>query len=561
MRKTFPFFAVLALVVVSFPNSGTAQTSTLRRNPKPIQLHCLGSDLGFCHEVNIHNSEYKAKYVGHDEPAINFYSNVPGSGNSAVYLLTLPLDPPTPPVQDGGGTFNFQLHPAFWFGMNICDTESYPEFSKKCKPDTDDNIFDSPNPNSPRFIGKHPGTAFLELQFYPPGWIDSPQLIDPTNYFAALNIDSLGLSGATGNANNPACQNSVGVETVNFAVITQNGVPLFPANPLGANFGNNNFDLNNVLSMAPGDQLLVILHDTPHGVETIISDLTNGQTGFMVASAGNGFGQVLFQPDSATCNVAPYDFHPMYATSNLHTRTPWSGGTDNTTFSDEIGHFEFCDLADPNTLNCLVPGKQDVKSGLDADDTICVSPGGPFLPGPPFIQVGGCLNDDLDFDGTPYGFNWPGTLANSHRDQQLHPQPIRFTSPLFIADDGRLRNFDRVAFETDIPGFDANCDAVTGAGCSVPAKGMPFYPFYTTAKNPDDEGCRWQFGGGKIPGTKNDFGGNPTTAWGHTFKSLFQTGPTTAAEFVTDFRRGLDENPCRVDLEDFVETVEHLMRH
>lgn len=544
MRKTPSFFPVVALLILCSAGRSWAQAPALRLNPKPIQLNCLVLDLGFCHEVNVHNNEYKPKYVGHDEPAINFYSDVPGSGNSAVYLLTLPLEPPTPPVQDGGGTFNFELHPAFWFGMNICDTESYPEFTKKCEPDTDENIFDSADPDSPRFIGKHPGTAFLELQFYPPGWIDSPQLIDPANYFAALNIDSLGQSGATGVVNNVACQNAAGVESINFAVITKNGIPLTPANPLGVNFGRNNFDLTNVLSMAPGDQILIIITDTPQGVETIVSDLTNGQSGFMVAGANNGFGQVLFQPNSATCNVAPYDFHPMYSTSNLHTRTPWSGGTSNTVFSDEIGHFEFCDLADPNTLNCLVPGIQDGTTGLDADDTLCFSPGGPFLPGPPFIQVGGCINDELDFDGVSYGFNWPGNLANIHQDQQLHPQPIRFTSPLFIAQDGSLGNFDRVAFETDIPSFDANCDTVTGAGCSVPAQGMQFYPFYTTWAIPGGEGCLWQFGGGNIPGTINDFGGNPTKAWGQIFESLFQTGPASAQEFVSDFRRAVNENPC-----------------
>ena len=555
MRKTFPFLAVLAFSILCFPNVGIAQTTTLRLNPQRIQLNCLGLDLGFCHEVNIHNAEYQKKYVGHDEPVTNFYSNVPGSGNSAVYLLTLPLDPPTPPVQDGGGTFNFQLHPAFWFGMNICDTESFPEFTKICEPDTDENIFDSANPNSAKFIGKHPGTAFLELQFYPPGWVDSPQLIDPTNYFAALNIDSLEINGATGEGNNQACQNSIGLETVNFAVITKNGVPLTPANPLGVNFGQNNLDLNNVLSMAPGDQLLVILHDTPHGIITIIRDLTNGQSGFMVASANNGFGQVLFQPTSPTCNVAPYDFHPMYSTSNLHTRTPWSIGTDNTTFSDEIGHFEFCDLADPNTLNCLVPGKQDQTSGLDADDIICLSPGGPFLPGPPFIQVGGCIFDDLDFDGSSYGLNWAGTFANVHQDQQLHPQPIRFTSPLFFAKNGRLRNFDRVAFESDLPGFEPGCDLVTGAGCVMPAAGMRFYPFYTSAKNAGEGDCHWQFGGRNIPGTVNDFGGSPTTAYGNVFFNLFQTGPDTAQEFVGVFRRELHENPCPTEVEDLVETV------
>ena len=559
MRKMLYFSSVLALLTAFFASTASAQT-TLRQNSKIVQFKCPTSDFGFCREVNVH-SEYVTKYIGHDEPAINFYSNVPGSGNSGVYLLTLPLDPPKPPVQDGGGTFNFQLHVAFWIGMNMCDSQSYPEFTNTCVPDTDDNIFDSANSNSDHFIGKHPGTAFMELQFYPPGWIASPQLIDANNYFSALNIDSLGLSGATGIPNNQDCLNTVGEEPVNFAVITKNGVPLTPANPLGVNFGRNKFDLNNVLSMAPGDQILIILHDKSDGLEVILADLTKGQSGSMVSSKHNGFGQVLYQPDSPTCKVTPYDFHPMYSTSNLHTNTPWAGGTDNTTFSDELGHFEFCDAADPNTLNCLVPGIQEGSDGLDADDTICISPGGPFLPGPPFIQVGGCLQDDLDFDGQSYGLNWPGAFNNVSKDRRLHPQPIRFTSPLFLSANGDLRNYDQVAFETDIPSFDPNCNGLTGAGCSVPAQGMQFYPFYTTGGDPHDGTCRWQFGGGLIPGTTNDFGGNATTAWGHLFSTLFQTGPNSAQKFITNFRRPLNDDPCRVTLGNLTDTIDQLMRH
>lgn len=558
MRKVFSICALAVLVWAIFPTQGKAQNSHPRKSPLKNQLNC-DSDLGFCRESALPVGSGE-KYIGHDEPVINFYSNVPGSGNSAVYLLTLPLDPPTPPVQDGGGIFNFQLHPAFWVGMNVCDTQSYPEFTNICIPDSDENIFDSSDSNSPRFIGKHPGTAFLELQFYPPGWIGSPSLIDPQNYFAALNIFSATVNGATRAGNNAACLNVIrSNEPDNFAVITQNGVPLAPPNPLGVNFGTNNPDLNNVLSMAPGDQILIVIHDTAHGAEAMVLDLTSGQSGSIIASAANGFGQVLYQPNSATCNVAPYDFHPMYATSNEHTRTPWAGGTNNTTFANEIGHFEFCDSADPNTLNCLVPGIQDRNSGLDAEDTFCFSPGGPFLPGPPFIQIGGCIRTESDFDGISYGRNWPGTFADVHRDQQLHPQPVRFTSPLFLDEDGELRNFDRVAFETDIPEFDPNCNEVTGAGCSVPAKGMAFYPFYTTSVNPSDGICRWQFGGGMIPGTENNFGGHPSKAWGKLFTSVFQTGPASAFNFFFNFRHALDENPCRVSEDGERESVEHML--
>ena len=88
----------------------------------------------------------------------------------------------------------------------------------------------------------------------------------------------------------------------------------------------------------------------------------------------------------------------------------------------------------------------------------------------------------------------------------------------------------------------------------IPA-GMQFYPFYTTGKNSEDGGCHFQFGGGKIPGTVNDFGGSPTTAYGNVFFQVFQTGPNTAQEFVGVFRRGLNENPCPTDVEDLLETA------
>src|SRR5437764_498942 len=82
-------------------------------------------------------------YVGHDEPSLLFKSNKPGSGNNMTYLMTLPKDPTsTLPTAFGGpdsATWNFQLRPTFWFGMTMCDTESAPEYTKKCKPDSDRN--------------------------------------------------------------------------------------------------------------------------------------------------------------------------------------------------------------------------------------------------------------------------------------------------------------------------------------------------------------------------------------------------------------------------------------
>jgi len=72
-----------------------------------------------------------------------------------TYQLTLPKDPPTLPTQTGPAeTFNFQLHPAFWFGMAMCDDQSSPNPGGSavgpnvpCTPDSDANIYKQPGPD------------------------------------------------------------------------------------------------------------------------------------------------------------------------------------------------------------------------------------------------------------------------------------------------------------------------------------------------------------------------------------------------------------------------------
>jgi hypothetical protein len=173
--------------------------------------------------------EYPGRYIGHHEPSLLFYSDQPGAGNYNVYRMVLPTDPPqfptdAHPTGTGGPTvWNFQLHPAFWFGMALCDSESFPLATHKCPPDSDLNIFDDPDPKSKRYIGRHPGTAFLELQFYPPGWVSG---FTQNQYAVALHINSLSVKalGPKGQIpNNTDCQNKVGLETTVFALLTLDG--------------------------------------------------------------------------------------------------------------------------------------------------------------------------------------------------------------------------------------------------------------------------------------------------------------------------------------------------
>src|SRR5579863_8732871 len=90
------------------PNLSPALKNRLR-----LLFPCDEKGGGLCADLQSHKN-YEGDYVGHDEPAMVFYSNGPSSGSSSVFRLTLPMDPPTPPLQDGtGGTFNPMLHLAF----------------------------------------------------------------------------------------------------------------------------------------------------------------------------------------------------------------------------------------------------------------------------------------------------------------------------------------------------------------------------------------------------------------------------------------------------------------
>jgi hypothetical protein len=516
--------------------------SSIQAASAPLDRPLCDTRAAICTETN-KSENSQGEYTGHDEPSLLFYSNKAGSGNSSLSLLKLPKEPPKLPKQDGtGGTFNFQLHPAFWYGMAMCDTQSAPNPGtvKQCIADSDGNIFDNPNKTAPDYIGNHPGAAFMEMQFYPPAWAPWPAGLscDPTKWCAALTIDSFSFNQVTGTVNNADCLNKAGEEYVNFAFITRNGKAQAPASPLLATQTTFIPDPKQDLFMSGGDTLSVDMHDTPAGFQVIITDLTTRQSGSMVASVANGFGQVKFDPTATTCQNIPAAFHPMYATSSEKTRVPWAAHSYNVAFSDEIGHFEYCDATDGNG-NCTNAGVNDA-SGVDEDDIGCFDAGQSLR-----VKITGCIFQDLDFDGVPYQKDWPGTDPNALRDRQDHAQPILFTSPLF----NHSQNYDRVAFETDLPAIESSsplqsCSSVTGAGCTNPPVGANFYPIYTTRASPG--ACIWQLGGPFLPGTTNTFGGTSTTEYGSEFQIIYPSNTASGnSTRVEDDRQILPDNPCR----------------
>jgi hypothetical protein len=508
-------------------------------------------------------------YVGHDEPSLEFKSGEAGSGNDMTYRIRLPKDPQQQPQADGqGSTWNFELRPTFWFGLTLCDSESAPEFTKTCVADTDANNLVGTNPNAPDYIGKHPGNAFMELQFYGPGYV--PQFegfgCTATQYCAAMTIDSLGLNQNDGVANTAACDDFLlgGEEPINWAYITKDGVSQAPANPLftgtfeNPNFAAVNPDVNKDLLMNPGDWVTIHLHDTPAGERVDMSDETTHTSGSMTASLANGFAHVLYTPDANTCTSAPYAFHPEYSTGNPRGNT-WSAHTYNVAFSDEIGHFEHCNALDAN-FNCAVPGSDDAT--LDDDDVFCV-PGTDSL----LVKINGCFASDDDFDGPSYQNDWPGTNPNPKVDQQLHPQPLLFTTP--TTNGGHP--YPTIAFEADLPAIEAQCSTVTGVGCVNPPPGSQFYPFYSNRRlddngkvdflsgnsggdngndngnnaNDDNHSCIWQEGGDHIRGTIRDFGGSAATEFGQQLLSTtFPVAGFTTVQRFENFNSGDLSNPC-----------------
>jgi hypothetical protein len=150
---------------------------------KPVKrvLQCAdprGSDEG--------RFEDNGRYIGHDEPSVRFLSNQPGSGSNYSMTERLPVEPRALPTVRHPGrdvTHTFELTVAPWTSTTVCDPQSTPMLP--CTPVSDAN---APN-------GSYPGAgaAFVELQFYPPGFAPFADSIscDNTHWCSALTIDSL----------------------------------------------------------------------------------------------------------------------------------------------------------------------------------------------------------------------------------------------------------------------------------------------------------------------------------------------------------------------------------
>jgi hypothetical protein len=476
-------------------------------------------------------------YIGHDEPSVKFISHTPGSGNTMSYLTRIPVDPKASPTPSGSVTNYGELSVAPWFGLPMCDSLSFPQGN--CTPDSDSN-----NPNVA-------GSAFMELQVYPPGYtpfVDSMSC-SATQWCAALNIDSLECN-ASGTCNNNC------IEPVNFAYLQTNGVPAGPPNPQQTNVST--FTPNaNTLKINGGDVLRVSISDPPQGFTTTIRDLTTHQTGTMTASAANGFSDT----NMSDCSGVPHTWHAEYSTAAQQNQVPWAALEGGVLMQQEIGHAEVCNsvknqhpftftggsqtYTDPKDFDTCVGGTEGPNATGEGpcDATgICQNattqgPNGPVacptndsnsgalcefadgscfqkgartatVNGAPVTEVSAanfCLagrfqNGDLDFDGTSYqSFTWPDGTSN-------HPTAFDYVGPF----QANGNPYPQIQFETDVGGSENLCVISTGANCTVPPLGSKFYPFWSLSPKPAPLGshqtvCVWNFGN-VLPNTFKTFG-------------------------------------------------------
>jgi hypothetical protein len=442
-------------------------------------------------------------YIGHDEPSVRFISARAGSGNDVRFTERLPVEPRALPTVRTPGhdvTHTFELSIAPWFSTDVCDPNSTP--LRPCTPNSDANAPRGSNPGA--------GAAFVELQFYPPGFGPFTDNIscDNTHWCSALNIDSLECSGSGTNVG--PCNNNC-TEPVNFSFIQDNGVPTGPPSPQLSDLATLTPNRHTLL-MSPGDRIEVRLFDARvpggHALEAKEIDHTTGQSGFVIASAANGF----MNTNPKTCNGTPFNFQPEYSSAAAPNVLPWGFGPYMINSQFEIGHFEPCTkvtgrqagTTDVAFRNCSGPyeSARDHGSALEPDDSPCYrfgdTHGGTTAPN----LVTGCdvftnAIGDLDYDGTPYYPDWPDSIT-----------PDRFPSP-FLQQQPITRGgfrYSEIQFVTDSSAtqLNTNCNTVTGTGCALPPKGPGnFYPYFTQAMVRGQ--CVWEFGNMR---NGNTFGGD-----------------------------------------------------
>jgi hypothetical protein len=257
--------------------------------------------------VPFKSSYYGKTCYGHDEPAIDPVSNVPGSGQDITWTIKLPTSSYRRPLLD--------LGPTFWIGATLSDSSSLAD------------------------------SVFSELQFYPDSSL-APQTGTDINSACTqfgfnVNPDpgvwsvcdfSWGLYPATGGGYN---------ELPAYVSVLDQGTSGQP------------------LYLHSGDVIKVHIFDSGDAnkdAEQVITDVTTGQTGTLIMNSNSvtGAGSGV----NPTTGDGPLTL--PYSTNTTNNAMPW-GVVDGTpfAFSWEIGH---PNIYTHGTQAECVPGQWDCWS-------------------------------------------------------------------------------------------------------------------------------------------------------------------------------------------------------
>jgi hypothetical protein len=520
VRRTLAVLVVAAIALGAVAAAGSAATHSTRKaadaagvRPNAIgQLDCNGfsgiqtpahrtaacTDLRRVYDGKPGRFYDNGHYIGHDEPSLRYLSARPGSSNNVTWVETLPRDPVAVPTVATPGkdiTHWFELSIAPWFSMPICDPRSYP--LAPCKPNSDSNAPKHP----PTYDVGGGGSAFMELQFYPPGFAPVPDAIscDNTHWCGALTIDSLECTAGFEDCNSN-CE-----EPQQFAFLQRDGIPTGPPSPQRSNYASHTPN-GQTLMMNPGDKLSIHMFDAAlggggHALETRVTDLTTHQTGWMIASAHNGFMNTSF----SDCSGHPFNFEPEYSTAKVGNIVPWAALQAGIVTQYEIGHFEACtSVTRPTPIDlgpftdtfwniCKGPYESstgpDKGSNPEVTSAPCYPKGDTHKGHTAPNLVTGCVaffaGGDIDFDGSPYWPDWPNSLT-PNRD----PSPFLQQQPTTNG-----AKYPQIQFETDVAASEQlTCGPSTLNGCRVPVPGSPghFYPYFTHMTINGQ--CQWAFG-------------------------------------------------------------------
>jgi hypothetical protein len=424
--------------------------------------------------------------------------------------------------------------------MTVCDPQSYPQ--NPCTPGSDANAPTCAGPHvvtSTCFPGA--GDAFVELQFYPPGmppFVDSISC-DDTHWCSALTIDSLECNAGYQTCN-PGCE-----EPVNFAFVQRDGIPTGPPSPQQSTAATYTQNAQTLL-MNPGDHIVVHMWNAPvphgggHALEVQIRDLTTGQTGYMQASAANGFADTSF----STCNGTPFNFQPEFNTASEGNYSSWGALRTDISTEFELGHFTPCTSINSTGKLAISPGVSDLfykdckgpyettndNQTQETSDALCYPAGdthGSLNTAPD--EVTGCednyyQNGDVDFDGSSYWADWPTSVAatSTFPGSFVQQTPASAGSP-----------YPKLFIQTDVAYSDPNCPVSSSPspGCVIPPPGPGgFYPYWSVAGS-GTAACALEFG--NVSSGVNDMGGDA------------QYGTIQSAKLgAPEFEGPIQPNPC-----------------